>query len=39
MRSWIGDGNYFVHRTGTVDYQVLKELPLVALGGFFIVRS
>ena len=39
MRSWIGDGNYLVHRTRTVDYQVLKGLSLVALGGFFIVRS
>ena len=31
MRSWIGDGNYLVHRTQTVDYQELKGLPLVAL--------
>ena len=39
MRSWIGDGNYLVHKTRTVDYQVLKGMPLVALGRFFIVRS
>ena len=32
MWSCIGDGNYLVHRTRTVDYQVLKGLPLVAVG-------
>ena len=39
MWSWIGDGYHLVHRTQTVDYQVLKGLSLVALGGFFIVWS
>ena len=33
------DGDYLVHRTRTVTYQVLKGLTLVALGGFFIVWS
>ena len=37
MRSRIGDGYYLVHRTRTVDYQVLKGLSLEALGGFFVV--
>ena len=39
MQSWIGDGNCLVHRARTVDYQVLKVLSLVSLGGFFIVWS
>ena len=37
MRSRVGDGGYLVHRTRTVDYQVLKGLSLIALEGFFIV--
>ena len=37
MRSRVRDGGYLVHRTRTVDYQVLKGLSLIALGGFFIV--
>ena len=37
MRSRVRDGGYLVHRTRTVDYQVLKGLSLIALGGFFTV--
>ena len=37
VRSRIGDGGYRAHRTRIVDYQVLKGLSLIALGGFFIV--
>ena len=37
VRSRVGDGDCLVHRTRTVDFQVLKGLSLIALGGFFIV--
>ena len=37
VRSRVRDGGYLVHRTQTGDYQVLKGLSLMALGGFFIV--
>ena len=37
MRSRVRDGGYLVHKTRSVDYQVLKGLSLIALGGFFIV--